>query len=129
MAIYESLQAVFNDTYSGLKAQGFKRSTSRVGNFNSCQYRGDNDRKCAIGHCIPDNLYDPEMEGYTPTHVNSAAEKVFIEVFGPESEETIDRVELGCLQDAHDNGDTPEKMEKLLREFAESFDLTVPEAA
>lgn len=128
MAIYESLQAVFNDAYSGLRAQGFKRSMH--GEFGDmCRYRGAYGRKCAIGFCIPDKLYNEYMEGSTPTAPNSCSSIVFGEVFGFEPENMIDRVELGCLQDAHDNGDTPEKMEKLLREFAESFDLTVPVAA
>ena len=28
-----------------------------------CAYRGDNGTMCAVGCRIPDNMYDPEMEG------------------------------------------------------------------
>lgn len=30
-----------------------------------CQYRGEDGTKCAVGWLIPDDLYDPHMEGKT----------------------------------------------------------------
>lgn len=43
-----------------------KRSTNSEG----CMYRGPNGLKCAIGHLIPDNLYDEvDMESNTALYV------------------------------------------------------------
>ena len=38
------------------------RSADEVGN---CFYRGPKRRKCIIGQMIPDNLYEPDMEGHS----------------------------------------------------------------
>ena len=36
---------------------------SLTGNGGGCMYRGDNGTKCAVGCLIPDNEYDPSIEG------------------------------------------------------------------
>lgn len=55
-------QQVFNEAYLGLAAQGWRRAY-RSGR---CKYRvfGAEGEvlKCAIGQCIPDDKYDPNME-------------------------------------------------------------------
>ena len=52
-------QEAFNAAWLGLKSQGFERSADG----GLCMYRGPNGLKCALGWCIPDYMYAPEMEG------------------------------------------------------------------
>lgn len=53
-----TLQSLFETAARGCFAQG-KQSVQ--GYF--CAYRGEAGCKCAIGHCIPDELYQTDMEG------------------------------------------------------------------
>src|SRR5687767_5712675 len=55
-------QTIFNAMWTGLSGQGWKRSIAD----GSCLYRGPGGLKCAVGHLIPDALYDPGMEDGTP---------------------------------------------------------------
>jgi hypothetical protein len=51
-------QEAFDKAVKGIILQG---GPSREG--TGCLYRGPDGKKCAIGHLIPDELYDPDMEG------------------------------------------------------------------
>lgn len=53
-------QQIFDKVILGLMSQEFELSWSD--DQSCCMYRGDNGAKCAVGHLIPDSLYDPEME-------------------------------------------------------------------
>lgn len=57
-------QEIFETIVKHLFSQG-ERSTVLLPNRSeySCAYRGANGHKCAVGIVIPDDLYDPEMEG------------------------------------------------------------------
>jgi hypothetical protein len=55
-----SEQEAFDIVVRGLAAQGWERSADEHGD---CAYRGLGGRKCAIGHLIPDDLYDGALEG------------------------------------------------------------------
>ncbi len=57
---YRTRQEIFNLAYTGLHGQGWRQSVNAEG---GCMYRGPVGLKCAIGHCIDDQDYDPEMEG------------------------------------------------------------------
>ena len=35
----------------------------QTGTLGECAYRGDRGLRCAVGCLLPDNLYDPDMEG------------------------------------------------------------------
>lgn len=35
----------------------------RTGTLDECAYRGDRGLRCAVGCLLPDDLYDPSMEG------------------------------------------------------------------
>ena len=83
-----TLQDVFNTAYIGLASQGFERSMLNDG----CAYRGAEGRKCAIGYCIPDEEYSPDMEGLT-AHEPSIA-RLF---------PLVDAEEMRTLQRVHDN--------------------------
>lgn len=106
-------QEIFDLAWNGLKAQGFKRS--KVVGGPRCLYRSQNGLKCAIGHCIPDEIYSPLME-------EEGLDKV-MEIIGvpdnlfPFAED---------LQHAHDGAESPAGMEGNLRRFAERHSLTIP---
>jgi len=55
-----SSQEVFDKVVSHLRAQNAK---STINSGVGCAYRGENCRKCAIGCLIPDEEYNPKMEG------------------------------------------------------------------
>ncbi len=50
-------QEAFTQAIQGLISQG--RPSTRI---NICAYRGPDNRKCTIGHLIPDNLYSESYE-------------------------------------------------------------------
>ena len=108
-------QDLFNTAYAGLKAQGFKQS---LGSRGHCQYRGEDGCKCAVGHLIPDERYNPSFEGngvtYTPISSAAGVEEVGGILF------------LREMQVAHDHGELPLVMEAKLRALAEKHGLTVP---
>ncbi len=53
-------QEIFNKVLAHLRTQG-RASTSNTN--MSCLYRGPDGDKCAVGCLIPDDKYDPAMEG------------------------------------------------------------------
>ena len=50
-------QEAFDKSVTALLKQNKKSEDGR-----KCMYRGPEGRKCAIGHLIPDSIYDPSME-------------------------------------------------------------------
>lgn len=52
-------QEIFDTVLAHLRKQG-KASTNRS---NGCRYRGEGGTSCAVGCLIPDELYDPVIEG------------------------------------------------------------------
>lgn len=59
-----SEQEVFDYICTKLLAQGRKSIVSPALKA-ACLYRGPDNLRCAAGHCLPDNLYKPEMEQTT----------------------------------------------------------------
>lgn len=57
-----TLQEAFNHICRSLLVAPHPSAHSRPLGTTSCLYRGSNDTKCALGHLIPDNLYDRNME-------------------------------------------------------------------
>ncbi len=117
---YETLQQVFDDAYRGLAAQGFvrsmaKRSPDSIG--PQCAYRGSDGRRCAIGHCIPDEIDVPECSIRAlygdDDHVTRLFGALPLDV-------------LVNLQKAHDRGVNPGSMAANLVEFANEYGLTIP---
>jgi hypothetical protein len=43
--------------------------TGRAMDSKMCRYRDERDRKCAVGCLIPEELYDPNMEGILLSHL------------------------------------------------------------
>jgi hypothetical protein len=54
-------QEIFDTVARHLFTQGTQAFDADVAR---CQYRGPNGTKCAVGCLIPDEAYDPEMEGW-----------------------------------------------------------------
>lgn len=116
----KTLQELFTQAYLGLASQGFQQSIK----LGSCLYRGPNNLRCAIGWCIPDEAYDEKFEGTAPT---SAAFAPICHALGISPTDMDMRHILDELQTCHDNGDTPEEMQRRLTEFALENSLTIPE--
>jgi len=58
-------QEIFDYSVSKVIEQG----EQALGMESRCLYRGENGTKCAVGHLIPDALYNKKMEGYGPDEV------------------------------------------------------------
>ena len=116
----EALQQAFNKAYLGLKAQGFERSHK---GGSGCRYRGPDGKKCAIGHMIPDEHYRPEMEGGSVCFIaESYPEALPVGLRGIPAQHALHR-----LQRCHDQASNPEDMKRRLVNYAEDWELTVPE--
>ena len=58
-------QQAFDAALFGIRKQGYTRSFDD--RINACMYRhpGDSSIRCAAGHIIPDDVYDPRAENST----------------------------------------------------------------
>jgi hypothetical protein len=129
---YKDLQEAFTKAYLGLAAQGFTRSFGMGRYGSSCLYRASDGKKCAVGHLIPDELYDPEVNSipfWSALDCAKGWKKLF---------QNISKTKLAELQDCHDKAtiytdgsigieDDPEKMKTLLANFAVINGLIIPE--
>lgn len=109
-------QETFDTVVRAILKQG-KPSRDAIG---ACYYRTHGGLKCAAGHLIPDELYDPKMEGKTVSHMDVRF--------------AVDGHDLGLLsrlQEAHDNagahGDEDENGNTL--DFVADFRRRVKETA
>ena len=110
-----TLQDIFNRAYFGLASQGFALSSFSGG--GPCLYRGPNGLKCAIGHCIPDDRYNPKIEGLCVT----------LDVLDLlDLSDYVDVEDLQDLQWCHDEAKGAEAMKLNLYDFASDHDLTIP---
>lgn len=112
-------QELFNMAYVGLAKQEFVPSRDTSVTFGHCLYRGPNGRKCAIGHCIPDDKYMPAMESEGVVSIS----KVIQEVAGIEA---ADIWFADGLQKIHDLSDK-DNMRNRLEAFAVENNLSIPE--
>lgn len=133
-------QEIFNIVWRGLESQGWQPSL--LADTDMCAYRGTHQRKCAIGWLIPDDKYDPFIEG-CPISVllMCAREKV---ACGPAPQTLVDLlVASGVLEDAGDEAtlqlladlqkahdypeESGEQRKQRLRAVALKYDITIPE--
>lgn len=128
-----TLQELFDQAVAGLRGQGCQVALEG----DRCQYRTDKGLKCAFGHLIPDNLYDPvwDKNGYTVSRLISEG---IVKI-----QSDTQRTFLQDLQNAHDDSsdwssdglgrvpmkNAPLTMENNLRDVAEQYNLvyTPPE--
>ena len=120
-------QELFNKAVAGLASQGFEASVDTDG---TCQYRGPNGKRCAVGWLISDASYSPEMEGKTPEKSGYKAAAAMFEALFPSAAE---RTFLTNLQACHDrafnsaaNEAVAVAMVKNLDAFARLHDLVIP---
>jgi hypothetical protein len=108
---------VFNKVKQHLLTQN-ERSTVYI-NSDRCSYRGDNGMSCAIGILIPDELYNPCMEGsnFYELLEGFPAVAIHLDLDGLEDVEF-----LAEIQNIHD-GNRPEKWPTRLSKFAEEHKL------
>jgi hypothetical protein len=122
-------QQIFNKAIKGILDQGGPSVTLNMstGKLTSCRYRGPDGTKCAIGHLIDDEEYDPSMEGYSVT-----GEQFFKWQNKIEKMAELEPSFLADLQAIHDNAVTSTlwKQEKFIaqfklnaRKFASSYNL------
>lgn len=113
---------MFNIAYKGIVGQG----GPSVNAFGSCEYRGPNGLKCAIGHLIKDKEYDESWEGY---NLYSSAINLDMETSSKKFKF------IAKMQSIHDDigreykSDLQEFMEKFKIEMAKlaaEYELTVP---
>lgn len=133
MTIKEIQQDLFNQAYNGLRNQNWQRSINVVNDTESCRYRSETGLKCAVGHCIPDNLYKKDVyEGRSfviPFYDNCIqlttgdcvkpgeycrAERVLLEEF------------LSCIQFAHDLNNDPNNVKREMDHIADIYKLEIP---
>lgn len=108
-------QEAFNRAVAGVIKQG-RPSVDAAGR---CLYRGPDGLRCAVGWLIPDELYEPEMEG-----VNTN----WLRVMWPRAMSACDnRFLVRELQEAHDwasmRGDFLREFKKQCRGVAARYGL------
>lgn len=128
-------QEIFNIIWNGLKSQKFKQSSDGNG---SCLYRNGK-LKCAIGHLIPDHVYEDSMEGDDLALIlnqdsHNTLRDWWHEEIRPirfDSRKMVildDTVNLlSDLQNIHDTTKSPKKMEAMIRDLAKYEGLDIPE--
>ena len=119
MKTFTDHQEVFNTAYLGLKSQCFEKSYNPEGGV--CQYHTTHGLKCAIGHCIPNELYDKNFEGKSAIIVQEILDHKSSLFFH------IEAGFLRKLQNCHDRAETPKDMQEKLKDFANQQGLTIPE--
>ena len=132
MKQYNNLQDIYDTAVAGLASQGFQPAYNTEYGGPSCAYRGTEGRKCAIGWCIPDELYSPAMEHKNIKALLVGSFKDSLQGLFPDSISTDTLLEL---QKCHDNyvaaseaTNVVEMMRKHLRIFGLEHNLQIPES-
>jgi len=87
-----------------------------------CAYRSSNGLKCAIGCLIPDDVYDPKMEGDLDELLDKFPE--MREVFGIQKDDDLEF--LLDAQSVHDTG-SPNEWPEQLALLAKQYNLEYEE--
>lgn len=121
-------QQLFDNAYIGVLKQG----GPSVSPSGKCLYR-HGDRKCGVGHSLPDELYKPEFDTDSETAISELIEEY------PEVRnyfQHVDKNFLTELQDAHDHSPRSDSglhdplFERCFKEnmkaLAHAYGLTIP---
>lgn len=106
-------QKTFNKVYRHLIRQNKKSIDG-----HSCVYRSKEGLRCAIGAIIPNRLYNPNFECFTPGGICSELNSV-LRGLGHDLEFCRE------LQRIHDDYE-PDEWENILNQFAKTENLTIP---
>lgn len=125
MAVFSTLQPVFNKIWQEFVVGDRKRAVKNKGIDEICVYRGGrnahSNTRCAIGVCIPDDMYDPRIESNSViAQVQRNMPEWYESVFNG-----IDVTALSFLQATHDM--YFDEFESRMREFADTNHLLIPE--
>lgn len=113
-------QEAFNLAYRGLKSQGFKSSTI-LGTI-SCVYRHPDGLKCAVGHIMTDEEYRPNFDEHSGVTAATVARLLNWQIV----DEPFQVDFLTRLQEVHDEAANPSDMVLRLEDFADSYNLEIP---
>lgn len=137
MKKYSSLQEVYDTAVAGMASQGFQPAYNTDYGGPSCAYRGTEGRKCAIGWCIPDELYVSEMEHKNIKAILADNSYEFSNSLQGLFPDSVSDNTLLELQKCHDNYvatgegeaiDVVENIRRDLREFGLKYNLQIPES-
>lgn len=121
-------QILLDKAVSGLSRQGFEKSVNYDPDTTSpqCKYRGRNGLRCALGHLIPDEKYNPKWERHTPDAVPAGCG--ITAACGLDAYNYDDVQWLLDLQSCHDKASSSQDMIDRLREFAKinKLDFILP---
>lgn len=115
MTNQEAFEAVYKHLLTQMERSSVPNQTC-IGS-ESCKYRGPRGLKCAIGCLIPDELYDPSIEGVS---ADDLSDRGFRPLFSGVNTALLQR-----LQDVHDDNE-PGSWRGALVDVAEQFGLRVP---
>lgn len=104
---------LFNTIVKGLASQEFQQSINAK--TCMCQYRGDNNKRCAVGWIIEDKLYTPALESLS---CNDVCEFIGLQQYSEF---------LFQLQLIHDSNSEPSDMVAALLRFADKKSFKHPQ--
>lgn len=120
--VHSTLQSVFDKIWKEFVVDG--RAQGYVDGVG-CKYRGEGDAtsdvKCIIGVCIPDDMYDPDIENRTINGICRQLPAFYKRVFNG-----IPSTPLTQLQLIHDSRSSFKNMETELTKFAVIHSLCCP---
>jgi hypothetical protein len=102
------------EQFNKVVAHARKQGEVAVNSYGECQYRAEDGAKCFVGCLIPDDIYEPDMEGLS-------ARDVIIR-----HDLDLDVSLCNLLQIVHDQFKVS-KWEEMFSTIATKYDLTVPE--
>ncbi len=120
-AVYTELQPVFNKIWQEFVVDKRSRAATAFG----CVYRGGSDAaseiRCAIGVCIPDDMYDSELDHHgSIADIHDEMPEWYKSVFNG-----VKKTQLLKLQFIHDSHF--KDFEGEMRAFADDHNLTIPD--
>lgn len=126
-------QEMFNDAYRHFVIEGNPRAVVETDDPEApyrCRYRTPDGNKCVIGRHIPDELYDPELDGWNNGGGLSAHTLMLSRInrFQKIARlfDGIDPWFLDALQGAHDGDPESMSTEDRFKAVAQEYGLTIP---
>lgn len=128
---HQSYQEIFDTVWLGLKSQGFEGSFNTTECGPECAYRGEDGKKCAVGHLISDEDYQLDFEGYGFTEDETCSVDATIRVSAKVKREhrkfvsDLQLIHDTCVR-SYEGTDIPDQIQKSMRDLAKRHELTIP---